>query len=78
MILKFVIVTYLTHCKTIKPQRPELTCFIYDLGIYTFRKYMAAKIPGMVQGYLGHGEDHSAGDSERIKKERKTEEEKGS
>ena len=46
-------VTYLTRCKTVKPQRPDmLTCFIYDTGIYTFRKYMSAKkIPGMVQGY---------------------------
>ena len=45
-------VTSLTRCKTVKPPTARvLTCFIYDLGIYAFRKYMSAKIPGMVQGY---------------------------
>ena len=28
-----------------------LTCFIYYLRIWAFRKYMSAKIPSMVQGY---------------------------
>ena len=28
-----------------------LPCFIYYLRIWAFRKYMPAKIPGMVQGY---------------------------
>ena len=28
-----------------------LTCFIYYLKIWAFRKFMSAKIPGMVQGY---------------------------
>ena len=43
-------ITYLTRYKTVKPQRQSANMFIYDLGIYAFRKYMSAKIPGMVQG----------------------------